>query len=113
MAIKSVEVDKYVSSNTDQDITGINAVANRDSAGAWELFTVEMGEVRHYTYDNSQDKLYDDNDKISDWARYDVYHMKSIKVMNGVGDNLFAPKDCYSREQSIVTFVRLLNCGSH
>lgn len=43
VAIKSVEVDKYVSSNTDQDVKGINAVANRDSAGTWELFTVKEG----------------------------------------------------------------------
>lgn len=45
VAIKSIEVDKYVSSNTDQDIKGINAVSNRDAAETWELFTVEAGEA--------------------------------------------------------------------
>lgn len=45
VAIKSIEVGKYVSSNTDQDVKGINAVTNRDSAGTWELFTIEMGKA--------------------------------------------------------------------
>ena len=70
------------------------------------------GEVKYYSYVSSQDKLYDDNDEISDWAFCDVYNMRSIQVMNGIGNNLFAPKKSYSREQSIVTFVRLLNYGS-
>lgn len=73
---------------------------------------IRWGEVRYYYYEGSLDQLYGDNDEISDWAFYDVYNMRSIQVMNGVGSNLFAPKDCYSREQSIVTFVRLLNHAS-
>jgi len=43
VTIKSVEVDKYVSSNTDQTTAGINAIANRNSADTWERFTVEEG----------------------------------------------------------------------
>lgn len=68
-------------------------------------------EVRYYTYDNSLNELYSDNDKISNWAFFDVYNMRLIKIMEGVGNNLFAPKECFSREQSIATFVRILNYG--
>lgn len=70
---------------------------------------LEWGEVRYYTYRNSTDQLYGDIGEISDWAFYDVYNMRSIDVMGGVGDNRFAPKGRYTIEQSIVTFMRLLD----
>lgn len=44
VAIKSVEVGKYVSSDTDRDVQGINAVANRDKIGTWELYSVDSGD---------------------------------------------------------------------
>ena len=70
---------------------------------------LRWGEVRSYSYKNSTTNLYADNDSISSWAVYDVYNMKAIDVMNGIGNNRFSPKGTYTIEQSIVTFVRLLD----
>ncbi|MDR1330118.1 MAG: S-layer homology domain-containing protein [Oscillospiraceae bacterium] len=50
---------------------------------------------------------FSDNDAISPWAYEAVATMSDIGVMNGVGNNMFAPKDSYTREQCIATIIRL------
>jgi hypothetical protein len=50
-----------------------------------------------------------DNASISEWAIDAVGQVQSIGLMGGVGDNNFAPSGEYSREQSIVTMIRLFN----
>ena len=44
---------------------------------------------------------------ISSWARDAVGQMQGSGIMNGVGGNLFAPAQSYSREQSITTMLNL------
>lgn len=44
IAIKSMETDQYVSSNTDQDTTTIDVLANRAAASTWEYFKAEAGD---------------------------------------------------------------------
>lgn len=51
--------------------------------------------------------IFADDSNISDWAKEAVYSIKNIGVMNGVGDNMFAPKDNYTTEQAIATILRL------
>ena len=41
------------------------------------------------------------------WAVDAVGQMQATGVMNGVGENTFAPDEDYTREQSIVTIMRL------
>ena len=53
--------------------------------------------------------FYDEN-LISDWARESVSIMNSMKIMEGVSDNEFAPKGNYTVEQAVATMVRLYNC---
>ena len=48
-----------------------------------------------------------DNASISSWAVDAVGQMQATGVMNGVGENTFAPDEDYTREQSIVTIMRL------
>ena len=48
-----------------------------------------------------------DNNQISDWAIQAVGQIQASGIMGGVGDNRFAPQGDYTREQSIVTVVRL------
>lgn len=48
-----------------------------------------------------------DNASIAGWAYDAVGQMQATGVMNGVGDNAFAPNDDYTREASIVTIMRL------
>ena len=50
-----------------------------------------------------------DKPAISSWAAESVGQVQSAEIMGGVGDNTFAPKDPYTREQSIITMIRLLN----
>ena len=48
-----------------------------------------------------------DNAHISSWAITAVGQMQSANIMSGVGNNQFAPQGDYTREQSIVTIMRL------
>jgi len=49
-----------------------------------------------------------DNAQISSWAVDAVGQMQATGIMGGVGDNNFAPQGDYTREQSIITILRLL-----
>ena len=69
---------------------------------------LQWGEVKSYSFLGSTDYKYDDNQAISTWAYYDVYNMKAVNVMNGVGNNLFNPKGAYTIEQSITTLLRII-----
>ena len=48
-----------------------------------------------------------DNAQVSSWAFDAVGQVQAIGIMGGVGDNQFAPSGDYTREQSIVTILRL------
>ena len=50
---------------------------------------------------------FDDVSQISSWAREGVAQMQNSGIMTGVGDNNFNPSDIYTREQSILTILRL------
>ena len=50
-----------------------------------------------------------DKDEISDWAVDAVNKMQAAGIMQGVGGNRFSPKTWYTREQSIITILRLFN----
>lgn len=45
---------------------------------------------------------------ISSWAYEAVVKVNIVGVMGDAGNNRFAPKDDYTREQCIVTIIRLL-----
>jgi len=48
-----------------------------------------------------------DNANISDWARVVVGQVQQAGIMIGTGQNKFSPKEPYTREQSIITMLRL------
>jgi Leucine-rich repeat (LRR) protein len=50
-----------------------------------------------------------DNDSIAPWAIERVGQIQAAGVMSGVGDNTFVPRQPYTREQSIVTILRLFD----
>ncbi len=50
---------------------------------------------------------FSDNDKIATWAFIQVGQIQGAGIMSGVGGNAFAPKERYTREQSIVTIWKL------
>jgi len=63
---------------------------------------VQSGNIPDYT----EERFADHND-ISDWASSEVYAMRNAGIVNGVGDNRFAPQDSYSTEQAIATVLRI------
>lgn len=52
---------------------------------------------------------FSDKDKISSWAVDAVGKVQATGIMNGVGKNAFSPKTNYTREQSVITMVRMLD----
>lgn len=48
------------------------------------------------------DNMFKDNNEISDWAKKHVDRVVEFGIMNGVGDNKFAPKEPVTREQIAV-----------
>ena len=48
-----------------------------------------------------------DSSAISDWAMSSIQTIYKLGIMNGVGNDRFAPKDNYTTEQAIVTLVRV------
>lgn len=48
-----------------------------------------------------------DNASISTWAIVQVGQVQEAGIMNGVSDTMFSPQGKYTREQSIVTMLRL------
>lgn len=52
---------------------------------------------------------YDDISEVSEWASNSVQVISNLGIMEGVGENKFAPKDTYTAEQAIATIMRLYN----
>ena len=50
-----------------------------------------------------------DNAQMSSWALESVGRVQAAGIMGGVGNNTFAPKDPYTREQSIITVMRMFD----
>ncbi len=50
-----------------------------------------------------------DSGQISDWAMNDIQVICNMGIMQGVGDNRFAPKELYTTEQAIATLARVYN----
>ena len=48
-----------------------------------------------------------DNAQIASWSLIQVGQVQAAEIMSGIGNNMFSPKGSYSREQSIITMVRL------
>ena len=55
----------------------------------------------------NQPSTFADNDSISTWAIDSVGQVQVTGIMGGVGNNTFSPKGAYTREQSIMTMLRL------
>ena len=54
-----------------------------------------------------QEAKFADNSSISSWALEPVGQVQAVGIMQGVGNDRFAPKEPYTKEQSIITIIRL------
>jgi len=65
----------------------------------------------YWLYSISQNQMrevvFDDSDKISEWALGGIEFCVSYDVMKGISNTQFAPQDYYTKEQAIATFLRL------
>lgn len=57
--------------------------------------------------DSPAEKNYSDRASISQWAEFFVDWVSGTGIMNGMGDNEFAPQSNYTVQQAIVTMNRL------
>jgi hypothetical protein len=53
---------------------------------------------------------FSDMDKAGDWAKVAIGVVQSAGIMSGVSENKFDPLGKYTREQSIATLIRVLEC---
>jgi len=53
--------------------------------------------------------VFADSRLISDWAVPSVGAVRAAGIMNGVGSDMFAPRDSYTREQSMATMLFLFS----
>lgn len=65
----------------------------------------------YWLYSNSQNQMrqvmFDDSDKISEWAVRGIEFCVSYDVMQGISNTQFDPQGYYTKEQAIATFLRL------
>ena len=54
-----------------------------------------------------KETTFSDKGSISDWALESVGQVQGAEIMNGTSPTNFTPKDPYTREQSIVTMLRM------
>ncbi len=61
---------------------------------------------------SSMTDIYTDWADISDWATDAITAMYDGGIMNGIGEDVFAPMNGYTRQQCAVTFARLWNLNA-
>ena len=70
---------------------------------------VRLANATDVTIPDYSNYTFADHDRVSSWAVGYVRQMRLSGIMGGVGNNRFDPRGSYTREQSIVTIMRLLN----
>ena len=104
-----------------------NQLLNREQAATMLTRTFKRATMNGWTIQNdSEFKLnytkpapFADDNKISDWAKDSVYFMAANGIINGVGNNQFAPKNTTTdeeargyanatREQALIIAVRMV-----
>ncbi len=100
--------------NREQAATMLTRVFKKVSLSGWTLATDS-----NFTLPYEKPAAFADDKDISDWAKDSVYFMAANKIIAGVGDNKFAPKNVTSqdeatgyanatREQALIIAVRMV-----
>lgn len=90
---------------TGDDQSNPNGILTREQAATMLARLAEtVGEPLPEEY-----TAFSDRNQISSWAMTAVGQVQVVGIMSGVGNNMFDPSGLYSREQSIVTILRLYN----
>jgi len=67
-----------------------------------------FGSASNFTLPFDQIAPFGDEDNISVWAKESVHFMASNGLIEGVGENLFAPSELDTREQALIIGLRLI-----
>ena len=86
-----------------------NLLLNREQAATMLTRTYKKATIDGWTiHDDSKypleytkSNIFADDEKISSWAKDSVYFMNANGIINGVGDNKFAPKNVTSAEEAV------------
>ncbi len=100
--------------NREQAATMLTRVFKRATINGWS-----MANDAQYTLDYEKPAAFADDNKISDWAKDSIYFMVANNIINGVGNNMFAPRNVTSeqeatgyanatREQALLIAVRMV-----
>ena len=100
--------------NREQAAAMLTRVFKKVSLAGWTLATDSQ-----FTLPYEKPALFADDADISDWAKESVYFMVANNIINGVGNNKFAPKNVTSadeangyanatREQALIIAVRMV-----
>lgn len=81
--------------NREQAATMLTRVFKRATINSWTLATDSQ-----FTLPYEKPAVFADDNKISDWAKDSVYFMAANGIINGVGDNKFAPSNTTTEEEA-------------
>ena len=102
--VRNESTEKPANGDTQKPVR--NAVAPQiDSASAWAQEQLSQAHNLGLIPESLQSPYI--KDTISGWALEQVGRIQGAGVMSGVGDNLFALLNAYTREQSIITVLQL------
>ncbi len=98
-----------------------NAKLTREQAakiifGVFKRLNAAKGLIYDNVYADDYKKVnikFSDDNKLARWAKEDVYQISNLKIMNGVGDNKFEPSGIYTKEQAIITAVKMCDVYSN
>lgn len=82
--------------NREQAATMLTRVFKRATMKNWTIETDAQFEL-----DYKKPAVFADDNILSDWAKDSVYFMAANEIINGVGDNKFAPQNTTSEEEAI------------
>jgi len=91
----------------DGDFAPDNPLTRQEAATMLARLAVAIGKPLE-----KKEATFYDNGEIAEWAIIAVGQMQASGVMGGTGNNRFQPEDPYTREQSIVTILRMYNIMS-
>lgn len=112
--VSATEFAPDVFLNREQAATMLTRVFKRATMNSWTLATDSQ-----FTLSYEKPAAFADDSKISDWAKDSVYFMAANNIINGVGNNMFAPSNTTTeqeaanyanatREQALLIAVRMV-----
>ena len=88
----------------EQAATMLTRVLKAAYISGWTLAADES-----YELDFTMPQKFDDDDRISEWAKPSVYFMAANEIIRGTGNNMFSPHSITTAEQAIIIGMRLVD----